>query len=84
MKITKTNKNENCSSGVYLSPEESAWWIVSDSAKKENFLDANGEYFLESISKMKPGNWNYKSQRSSNLRHYGPRAQEVYKVFRKG
>ncbi|WP_425482375.1 tail fiber domain-containing protein [Maribellus comscasis] len=39
---------------------------------------------MESISKMKPGNWNYKSQRSSNLRHYGPRAQEVYKVFRKG
>ena len=75
--------NSTCTSGGYLSPGGSAWHYVSDSTKKENFLDANGEYFLESISKMKLGSWNYKSQRSTNLRHYGAMAQEVYKYFGK-
>ncbi len=75
--------NSTCTSGGYLSPGGSAWYYVSDSTKKENFLDANGEYFLESISKMKLGSWNYKSQRSTNLRHYGAMAQEVYRYFGK-
>ena len=75
--------NSTCSTGGYLSPGGSAWQYVSDSTKKENFLDANGEYFLESISKMKLGSWQYKSQNNSDIRHYGPMAQEVFQYFGK-
>ncbi len=67
--------------GMQLTAGGSSWSSVSDSTKKENFLYANGEYFLSSISKLKLGSWNYKGQDPEKFRHYGPMAQEIYHYF---
>lgn len=69
--------------GVELFAGGSSWSSISDSTKKENFVDADGEYFLNSISKLKLGSWNYKSQDPKEHRHYGPMAQEIFRYFGK-
>ena len=68
-------------SGVYMVAGSNAWSSVSDSTKKEKFRKTDGEYVLNSISKMKLGSWNYKLQNAKNFRHYGAMAQEFYKAF---
>ncbi len=74
-----TNANESV--GVGLASGGGSWVTISDSAKKENFLEADGEYFLESITKLRLGSWNYKEQDSEEYRHYGPMAQEIFHYF---
>jgi hypothetical protein len=69
------------STGVSLAAGGNSWASVSDSTKKENFVPANGEYFLGSLSKLKLGSWNYKGQSPEQYRHYGPMAQEIYRYF---
>ena len=60
-----------------------SWVSISDSTKKINFMNADGEYFLNSLSKLKLGSWNYKSQDAKQFRHYGPMAQEIFHYFGK-
>ena len=67
--------------GANMPANQNGWGSVSDSTKKENHLKADGEYFLNSISKLKLGSWNYKGQDSKTLRHYGPMAQEIFHYF---
>ena len=67
--------------GVTLAANGSSWATISDSTKKTNFQKADGDYFLSSLSKLKLGSWNYKSQDAKNYRHYGPMAQEIYRYF---
>jgi hypothetical protein len=64
-----------------LSSGGNAWASISDSTKKENYRSANGDYFLSSLSKLKLGSWNYKTQDPKTFRHYGPMAQEIYHYF---
>ena len=71
----------NLSTGVSLSSGGNAWASISDSTKKENYRSANGDYFLSSLSKLKLGSWNYKTQDPKTFRHYGPMAQEIYHYF---
>jgi hypothetical protein len=68
--------------GVSLAKWGSSWESISDSTKKTNFVKADGEYFLISLSKLKLGSWNYKTQ-DKNYRHYGPMAQEIFRYFGK-
>jgi len=75
--------NSVLSAGVTLSAGGSSWSSVSDSTKKENILLADGEYFLNSISKLRLGSWNYKEQDAKDFRHYGPMAQEIFYYFGK-
>ena len=70
--------NTNATLGVRLASGGNSWLTVSDSTKKENFLTAPD--FLQKISQMKLGSWNYKAQ-DKTLRHYGPMAQEFYAQF---
>jgi hypothetical protein len=67
--------------GVSLAAGASSWGTISDSTKKTNFKKADHDYFLSSLSKLKLGSWNYKSQDAKNFRHYGPMAQEIYNFF---
>jgi hypothetical protein len=69
--------------GVSLSANGSSWATISDSAKKTNFLKADGDYFLKSLAKLKIGSWNYKVQDAGVYRHYGPMAQEIFHYFGK-
>ena len=66
--------------GVYLANNANSWASISDSTKKENIVVSDGEYFLNSISKMRIGSWNYKVQ-NSKYRHYGPMAQDIFHYF---
>ena len=75
--------NDECSRGVKLVPGGNSWEGTSDSTKKTNFLEANGEYFLESLSKLRLGSWNFKDQDPKQFRHYGPMAQEIFHYFGK-
>jgi hypothetical protein len=67
--------------GVQLAGSGSSWSTISDSTKKTNFKQADGEYFLSSLSKLKLGSWNYTSQDPQQFRHYGPMAQEIFHYF---
>lgn len=67
--------------GASMPANQNGWGSVSDSTKKENHLKVDGEYFLNSISKLKLGSWNYKGQDSKEFRHYGPMAQEIFHYF---
>jgi hypothetical protein len=69
--------------GASLAPGGSSWGTISDSTKKTNFIKADHDYFLSSLSKLRLGSWNYKSQDAKNYRHYGPMAQEIFHYFGK-
>jgi hypothetical protein len=68
------------STGVSLAPNSNAWSIISDSARKEKFLPANGEELLTKLRPLKMGSWNYKG---IPQRHYGPMAQEFFAAYGK-
>ncbi|MCF6269930.1 MAG: tail fiber domain-containing protein [Melioribacteraceae bacterium] len=73
--------NSGASVGTQLTGGANSWSTTSDSTKKENFLNADGEYFLNSISALRLGSWNYKGQNPKEFRHYGPMAQEIFSHF---
>ncbi|NOX19259.1 MAG: hypothetical protein GXO87_13380, partial [Chlorobi bacterium] len=75
--------NNGLSAGVTVAPGGNSWGSASDSTKKENVLLADGEYFLNSIAKLRLGSWNYKGQDPKDFRHYGPMAQEIFQYFGK-
>jgi hypothetical protein len=67
--------------GVSLSAGGNSWSSISDSTKKENFQAVNGDIFLENLSRLKLGSWNYKGQNPTTFRHFGPMAQEIFHYF---
>jgi len=75
--------NSAANVGTSIGAGDNTWSSVSDSTKKEYFAKADGEYFLHSISQLRLGSWNYKSQDAKHYRHYGPMAQEVFHYFGK-
>ncbi len=73
--------NSSMNLGASLGAGQTAWSVVSDSTKKENFLPVNGETVLSKISKFNLRSWNYKGQDPKEYRHYGPMAQEFFIAF---
>lgn len=69
--------------GVSLAAGGNSWVSISDSSRKENFEPASGETFLEKLTSLKLGSWNYKGQNPGNYRHYGPMAQEIFAAYGK-
>lgn len=77
----KLFSNSTTTSGVQLVPQGNSWSFVSDSTKKENFIAANSESFLQKLQSLKLGSWNYKTQEVGRYRHYGPMAQEIFSAY---
>lgn len=75
--------NSTATFGVSLGSAGNSWSSISDSTKKEKFLSADDEYFLNSLSDLRLGSWNYKNQDPENYRHYGPMAQDIFHYFGK-
>ena len=75
--------NATKSVGVSIVAGGNSWASISDSTKKENFATAGGEIFLDKLTRLKLGSWNYKGQSPENFRHYGPMAQEIFAAFGK-
>src|ERR1035438_1363850 len=73
--------NSGMNLGATLGAGQSAWSVISDSTKKENFLPVTGESVLKKISNFNLRSWNYKGQNPKEYRHYGPMAQEFFNAF---
>jgi Head domain of trimeric autotransporter adhesin/Chaperone of endosialidase len=69
--------------GAFLNANANSWAALSDVRMKENFLQVNGESFLNKIAGMHLTTWNYKGQNVKTLRHYGPMGQDFFKAFGK-
>ncbi len=69
--------------GVQMAAGGNSWAVISDARKKENYLSASTTYFLDKLSDLKLGSWNYIGQDPTNYRHYGPMAQEIFAAFGK-
>lgn len=67
--------------GARLLANQTAWSVISDSTRKENFIPSNGEEVLQSVSNIRIGTWNYKGQNPAEYRHWGIMAQDFYKHF---
>ena len=53
----------------------------SDSTKKENFLQTDGEMVLRKLRDFRLTSWNYKGHDPATRRHYGPMAQDFFAAF---
>jgi endosialidase-like protein/trimeric autotransporter adhesin len=71
----------NLSSGIRAAHNATSWSSLSDSAKKERFLAADGEATLGKFRALRLGSWNFKGHDPAEYRHYGPMAQEWYTAF---
>lgn len=78
---TKATASGIANTGVFLSTNGNAWGSISDSTKKENFLSADKEYFLQKLADLRLGSWSYKDD--EGIRHYGPMAQEIFSAYGK-
>jgi len=76
-----TSAAATTSESCLLAAGSNAWSTTSDIRLKENFLEINGEDFLQKIAAMKLTSWNYKQQDATKFRHYGPMAQDFYAAF---
>jgi trimeric autotransporter adhesin len=57
------------------------WTATSDSTKKENVFDVDGDEVLNKIRDLRLSSWNFKDQDAKTCRHYGPMAQAFYRAF---
>lgn len=73
--------SSDLTTNALLSAGSNAWSTASDKRLKENFLELDGESFLQKIAAMKLSSWNYKQQDATKFRHYGPMAQDFYTAF---
>ena len=80
---TDNNLSSATKYGIMAHNRANSWSSISDSTKKENFLAANGEKVLKSVSQMRIGTWNYKGDDTSKNRHWGVMAQDFYHHFGK-
>lgn len=75
--------NSSTTIGAQLLPGASSFSSISDSTKKENFVAADPEAFLQRLPSLRLGSWNYKTQDAKTARHYGPMAQEIFNAYGK-
>lgn len=78
---TKATTIGIANTGVFLSANSNAWGSISDSTKKENYLEADKENFLQKLTNLRLGSWSYKDD--EGRRHYGPMAQEIFAAYGK-
>lgn len=69
--------------GMSIIAGGNSWAVISDSARKERFVAADGEAMLKKMRNMRLGSWNYKGQPEAGMRHYGPMAQDFYAAYGK-
>jgi hypothetical protein len=66
--------------GVTLDPSGSAWNVVSDCNRKENFRALDGEDLLARLRNVPATSWNYIAE-GPEVRHIGPMAQDWHTAF---
>ena len=71
--------NSSLTVGAYLTG--TSWGSLSDSTKKERFLQIDGQEVLKKFRSLRLGSWRYKTGEDEHVRHYGPMAQEWFQAF---
>lgn len=79
--VSGVGSNGEPLAGVKLPSNGSSWEAISDSTKKENFQQLNGEVILKKVANFRLGTWNYIGQNPEQYRHYGPMAQDFFAAF---
>jgi len=72
--------NATLTAGVTLNAGGSAWNVVSDRNRKENFLFVDGEDVLDRLRLVPVTSWNY-IEEGRSIRHIGPMAQDWNRAF---
>jgi trimeric autotransporter adhesin len=72
--------NQAMTSGVTLAAGGSAWNVVSDRLRKENFAVVDGEDVLRRLRSVPVTSWNYLAE-GAGVRHIGPIAQDWHAAF---
>jgi opacity protein-like surface antigen len=67
--------------GVSLNAGGSSWNVISDRARKENFLAVDGEDVLSRIRGLPVSTWRYIAEEDRTVRHIGPMAQDWHAAF---
>jgi hypothetical protein len=75
--------NSGCTLGAYLDHNATAWTVLCDRNKKENFHQIDGEQILTKIRTMPITEWNYKGT-DPKVKYIGPVAQDFYSAFHLG
>jgi hypothetical protein len=75
--------NSGCTLGAYLPHNATAWTVLCDRNRKENFQEINGEQILTKIRQMPITEWNYKGT-DPKVKYIGPVAQDFYAAFHLG
>jgi hypothetical protein len=79
--VNASNKVRIGDDNVTVIEGEVPWSYPSDRNKKENFLDVDGEYVLNSLREFDLCSWNYIGHDPVTKRHYGPVAQDFFHAF---
>ncbi|HEU4560121.1 MAG TPA: tail fiber domain-containing protein [Longimicrobium sp.] len=72
--------NSTKTTGVTMNAGGSAWNVLSDRNRKENFLSIDGEDLLARLRNVPVTTWNYIAE-GRQVRHIGPMAQDWHAAF---
>jgi len=75
--------NTGLTTGMTLAAGGSSWAAVSDVNQKNNILSLDYNDFFNKISDLKITSWAYNDVEDNKIRHYGPMAQDFFKLFGK-
>lgn len=75
--------NSGCTLGAYLDHNATAWTVLCDRNRKENFRQIDGEQILAKIRTIPITEWNYK-ETDPTVKYIGPAAQDFYSAFHLG
>jgi trimeric autotransporter adhesin len=73
--------NSTRTTGVTMNAGGSAWNVVSDRNRKEDFLGIDGEELLVRLRSVPVSTWRYIDEEDRTVRHIGPMAQDWERAF---
>jgi hypothetical protein len=79
--VSDSNKIRLGNAAVTVIEGQVPYTFISDARQKENFLPVDGEETLRKLRQLTVSSWNYKGQDPTQLRHYGPMAQDFFAAF---
>ncbi|MFC1568943.1 tail fiber domain-containing protein [bacterium] len=79
--VNASNKVRIGDANVTVIEGQVGFTASSDSSKKENLIDVDGNQVLDKIHDLRLTSWNFKGQDAQQCRHYGPMAQDFFAAF---
>jgi trimeric autotransporter adhesin len=82
--ITAIDGSGNQTAGVFLSPGDTSWNVISDRDAKKNLQPVDAVAVLNKLADIPIAQWNYKWESETNTPHLGPMAQDFKAAFYPG